>query len=24
VLVVPWVDLGSFANTVILTGGGTS
>ena len=24
VLVVPWVDLGSFANVVILTGGGTS
>ena len=24
VLVVPWVDLGSFANVVILTGSGTS
>jgi rod shape-determining protein MreC len=24
VLVVPWVDLGSFANVVVLTGGGTS
>ncbi|MGI9116409.1 MAG: rod shape-determining protein MreC [Gaiellales bacterium] len=24
VLVVPWIDLGSFANVVVLTGGGTS